>query len=43
MRPTAEGLEEENRNKPKPEPLPAPVQETTPAEPLPAVLPPPGA
>jgi uncharacterized protein (TIGR00288 family) len=43
MRPTAEGLEEESRNKPKPkpEPLPAPVQETTPAEPLPAVLPPP--
>ncbi len=41
MRPTAEGLEEENRNKPKPEPLPAPVQETTPAEPLPDVLPPP--
>jgi uncharacterized protein (TIGR00288 family) len=41
MRPTAEGLEEENRNKPKPEPLPASVQETTPAEPLPAVLPPP--
>jgi uncharacterized protein (TIGR00288 family) len=41
MRPTAEGLEEENRNKPKTEPLPAPVQETTPPESLPAVLPPP--
>ena len=41
MRPTAEGLEEESHNKPKPEPLPAPVQETTPAESLPAVLPPP--
>ncbi len=33
MRPTAEGLEEENRNKPKTTPPPAPVQEHTPAEP----------
>jgi uncharacterized protein (TIGR00288 family) len=41
MRPTAEGLEEENRNKPKPESLPAPAQENTPAESLPDAPPPP--
>jgi uncharacterized protein (TIGR00288 family) len=35
MRPTAEGLEEENRNKPKTENPPETAQETTPADPLP--------
>jgi uncharacterized protein (TIGR00288 family) len=34
MRPTAEGLEEENRNKPKTTPPPAPVHENPPADPI---------
>jgi uncharacterized protein (TIGR00288 family) len=41
MRPTAEGLEEENRNKPKPEAPPAPVQETKPSDLSPVAPPPP--
>jgi uncharacterized protein (TIGR00288 family) len=36
MRPTAEGLEEENRNKPKPATPPAPAQEAPPQEKQPA-------
>jgi uncharacterized protein (TIGR00288 family) len=34
MRPTAEGLEEENRDKPKPAAPPAPIQNNPPAEPI---------
>jgi uncharacterized protein (TIGR00288 family) len=45
MRPTAEGLEEENRNKPKPATPPAPAQEASAQEKQPAdpVSPPPAA
>ena len=35
MRPTAEGLEEENRNKPRTENPPEPAQAKTPADPAP--------